>query len=66
MEKLSFKDSMNRLDEIVSQLESKDLELENAITLFEEGLTLVKKCDEQLNTFEEKVNSLIDTYQGDE
>lgn len=66
MEKLSFKDSMNRLDEIVSQLESKDLELENAITLFEEGLTLVKKCDEQLNTFEKKVNSLIDTYQGDE
>lgn len=66
MESKSFKDSMNRLDEIVNKLESKDLELEEAIKLFEEGLNLVNNCDKQLNDFEGKVDSLIKTYQGGE
>ncbi|MDF9823910.1 exodeoxyribonuclease VII small subunit [Breznakia sp. PF5-3] len=61
----SFRESMDRLDYIVSQLEQNDVELEEAITLFEEGLHLVKTCDSQLKKFEEQVTTLMETYEGD-
>ena len=63
MSEVSFKTSMNRLNEIVSALEKNDLELEQAITLFEEGLQLVNSCDGQLKNFENKVAALLTSYQ---
>ena len=63
--KTNFKESMDRLDEIVNKLENKDIELEEAIVLFEEGLKLVKECNNSLNNFEDKVNSLIESFEGD-
>ena len=57
--KLTFQQSMSRLDEIVSALNSNDLELEEAMKLFEEGLQLTKKCETQLKDFENKMNTLM-------
>ena len=34
------------------------MELEEAITLFEEGLKLVKQCDARLKQFEQRVSVL--------
>lgn len=61
--KMGFKDSMNRLEDIVSLLERNEIELEEAMALFEEGLKLVNECDSQLTSFENKVQSLLETYQ---
>lgn len=60
--KKSFRESMDRLDTIVTQLEKNDVELEDAIQLFEEGLYLVKSCDSQLRYFEDQVGTLLKTY----
>lgn len=65
-EKVSFQQSMNRLEDIVTQLEKNELELEDAIHLFEEGLQLVNQCDQQLKGFEEKVNSLMNGEEAGE
>lgn len=62
-QKLPFKQSMNRLEEIVQALEKNEIELEEAIRLFEEGLQLVNSCDSQLKNFENKVQDLLNTYQ---
>ena len=62
---MPFKQSMQRLDEIVQLLEKNEIELETAIQYFEEGLKLVNQCDQQLKNFEEKVTVLMDTYQKD-
>lgn len=62
-DKLPFKKSMTRLEEIVSTLEKNEIELEEAIVLFEEGLQLVNSCDSQLKNFENKVEKLLTTYQ---
>ena len=64
-EKQSFKNSMARLEEIVSLLERNEIELEEAISLFEEGLKLVNSCDTQLKNFENKVAQLLAAYQED-
>lgn len=64
-EKTGFRRSMGRLEEIIASLEKNDMELEDAIGLFEEGLKLVNSCDTQLKGFENKVQELLDTYQED-
>ena len=40
---MPFKQSMQRLEEIVSLLEKNEIELETAIQYFEEGLKLVNQ-----------------------
>ncbi len=59
---MTFRERMNRLDTVVNQLERNEVELEDAIDLLKEALTIVKSCDEQLQGFEEQVAQLI----GDE
>jgi len=60
--KKTFEASMNRLNEIVNGLEKNEASLEESISLFEEGLLLVKECDAQLRSFEVKVQELLKTY----
>ena len=62
-QKLPFKQSMSRLEEIIAALEKNEIELEDAIALFEEGLQLVDSCDSQLKNFENRVQELLNTYQ---
>ncbi len=62
----TFKQSMNRIEEIISLLEKNEIELEEAIAVFEEGLKLVNSCDQQLKGFEEKINQLMNDYNGEE
>ena len=50
---------MARLEEIVKQLEQGDASLEDALTLFEEGTRLMKKCTTQLDKAEQKVSKLL-------
>ena len=62
-QKLPFKQSMSRPEEIIAALEKNEIELEDAIALFEEGLQLVNSCDSQLKNFENRVQELLNTYQ---
>ena len=45
---LKFQEAMSRLDEIVALLNNNELELEEAMSLFEEGLKLSTQCEKQL------------------
>ena len=55
-QKLTFEASMQRLDEIVKQLEKGDVPLDASLALFEEGS--LKTCNEMLDTAEQKVVQL--------
>lgn len=57
--KKTFEESMHRLEEIVSELESNEKSLDETITLFEEGLKLVKDCDAKLKQFETKIDDIM-------
>lgn len=56
--KLSFEQSMARLEEIVSLMEKGDAPLEQAMALFEEGSRLLRECTKQLDEAEQKVTLL--------
>ena len=59
MAEQKFEDAMNRLEEIVQNLESGDLSLEDALNVFEEGTKLSKFCSSKLEEAEKRVNVLV-------
>lgn len=54
----TFQQAMTRLDQITKELSKPDLDLEQAMALFEEGFLLSKQCEEQLKEFEAKIDQL--------
>lgn len=56
--KSTFEKDFERLEEIALMLESGDITLDEALKLFEEGVTLSKRLIETLNQAELKVNQL--------
>lgn len=56
--KLTFEQAMNRLEEIVAQLETGDHPLDRALSLYEEGAKLMKQCSAMLDKAEQKVMKL--------
>ena len=46
--KVTFDESMTRLEEIVEQLEQQEVSLEDAVVYYKEGFTLVNLCKEKL------------------
>ena len=54
-----FEECLQRLEEIVLQLERGDLPLEQALKLFEEGVALSNSCRKELEDAEGKVEILL-------
>jgi exodeoxyribonuclease VII small subunit len=55
----SFEAALERLETVVDRLESGDLELEAALTSFEEGVRLTRQCAEQLDAAERRIEVLM-------
>jgi exodeoxyribonuclease VII small subunit len=54
-----FEEAMERLEQIVRDLEEGDLTLEASLKAFEEGMALIKFCSDKLEEAEKKVTLLI-------
>ena len=59
-----FEEAMQRLEDIVQDLENGNLSLEDSIKIFEEGMKLVSYCSRKLEEAEQKVNLLIKKGEG--
>ena len=59
-----FETSMNRLESIVEQMESGKLSLEDLIQRYDEGMKLVKVCQEQLASAEQKIEIILRDNSG--
>jgi exodeoxyribonuclease VII small subunit len=64
MAKKSFEQSLKQLEQIVHELESGELPLEQAIRKFEEGIELSKFCAEKLEETERKITLLMQADPG--
>ena len=62
---LSFEQSMQRLEQIVRQLEKGDVPLEDAMKFFEEGTGLVSRCQALLDKAEKQVVRLSKGADGE-
>lgn len=55
---LGFEGALERLEGLVGELERGDLPLESALEAFEEGVALTRRCSEQLDAAERRVDTL--------
>ncbi len=56
--KLKFETAMEKLDKMIHALEEGDLPLEESLKTFEEGMELIRFCEEKLGEAEGKVEIL--------
>ncbi|MGN7387794.1 exodeoxyribonuclease VII small subunit [Sporosarcina sp. SAFN-015] len=59
-ETLRFEEAMSKLEGIVQKLESGDVPLEDAITLYKQGMELSAYCHGKLQDAEKQLISIID------
>lgn len=61
----NFEKKLKRLEEIASKLENEEVGIEEALTLFQEGMKLGKECKKILNDIELKVQKVIKDIDGE-
>lgn len=54
-----FEETLERLQDLVRELESGDCSLEDSIRKFEEGMGLARSCQERLTQAEAKIEILL-------
>lgn len=57
--KIDFESSLKELESIVEKLEDENINLEDSVKSFEEGVNLVKECQKQLQNAELKIKKLL-------
>jgi exodeoxyribonuclease VII small subunit len=59
-----FESALEDLEQIVEQLESGELSLEDSLSAFEKGVGLVRFCNQKLNDVERKIEMLVRDKEG--
>ena len=60
----NFEQAMQRLEKIVEEMESGELPLEDLIVRYEEGMKLVKVCQERLASAEQRIEIITRNSAG--
>lgn len=63
-DKIRYEVAADRLEEITTRLEKGDLTLEEALALFEEGISLARTCSKLLDEAEGKIQVLVKDIYG--
>ena len=72
--RIDFEKSLEKLNKLVDKMEQGNLPLEESLKSFEEGVGLIRQCQEALNKAEQKVKILtekqgkdvLETFESDE
>lgn len=65
IEDMKFEEALAELEKIVSSLENQTAPLDESITLYENGIALVKKCSKLLDDAQQKVGILARNESGE-
>ena len=60
MKKDSFEDKMQQLEQVVNELEKGDMNLDESLVKFEDGMKLAKECNKILEDAEKKVTIILE------
>lgn len=58
-QEMNFEEKIKKLEFIVSELESGEVNLDDAIDKYTEAMKLSKECSDKLNEVSEKVNKIL-------
>ena len=57
-EELTLEQGFDQLDEIIEKLEDREIPLEESFGLYEQGIKLLKDCNEKIDRVEKQVQKL--------
>jgi exodeoxyribonuclease VII small subunit len=60
----SFEAAFERLEAIVERIEQREIELDESLALFEEGVQLLRVAESRLSAVEARVQQLIEADEG--
>lgn len=63
-ENMKFEEAMAKCDEILKQMETGNLELEESIEKYKEGIRLIEYCKEKLISYEADIANVLVTESG--
>ena len=64
IEKMSFEESIKKLEEIIKELEDENISLQESMEKFEIGIKLSSNCLKKLNEAEGKIEELTKSEDG--
>lgn len=64
-EKVNFEETIKQLEEIAVQLEKGDLNLDESVEKFEQGMRLSKQCSKILEEAEKRITILLKNSEGE-
>lgn len=59
-----FEKALTRIEQIVDQMESGEIELDQALALYQEGMELMAKCQATLEETQNKIKKITRDIQG--
>lgn len=62
---INFEEGMEKLEQIANELEKGDLDLDESVKKFEEGMKISKQCSDMLQDAEKKITMLIKNSDGE-
>lgn len=64
-ESMSFENLMQKLENIVQTIEKGDLNLDESVAKFEEGMKISKECNKMLENSEKRISILLENSNGE-
>lgn len=61
----SFESKLNRLKEVVKKMEEGNLQLDDSLRLFEEGVSLYRNCNSIIKDAEQRITILLEDENGE-
>ena len=63
--KKSFEEQISELENIINELENGNLNLDDSVVKFEEGMKISKECSKMLENAEKKITILLNGQDGE-
>ena len=63
--KKSFEEQIEELEKIINELENGNLNLDDSVVKFEEGMKISKECNKMLENAEKKITILLNDENGE-
>ncbi len=63
---MKLEEAFERLDQIMKDLEKTDISLEDSFTLYQEGVKLLKQCNDSIDKVEKELIILSENGEQDE
>ena len=63
--KKSFEEQIRELEKIINELENGNLNLDDSVIKFEEGMKISKECSKMLENAEKKITILLNNENGE-